>query len=934
MNAIEFSSVWEKYRIKFVKENRVSWEEVWALENLSFKVGKGEVLGVIGENGAGKTTLLKLIAGMLMPDMGNLDVQGKVSTLMELGAGFNPEFTGRENILINARIYGLDEESLQHKIGRIIEFAGLEKFIDAPIKYYSQGMYMRLAFALAIYVEPDVLLIDDILAVGDEEAQQKCINKVSELRQAGKTIVIVSHDMNMITKLCDRAILLDRGRIVMEGPPQRTVQHYLESVGDKKGIAALESDKFRAVFNNGKINISYQDNLLTKGAGGYVSFFNHSCGAWFSSSNFSWQIKNAAIDKIVAEGLTRDGTLAQVWTLQLEDSELKWQVEIRQEGVMGVHLDLFLEPQYKEWLTLNKNGIFPPLLNKLNWQDLGINDFPEGLLAITTGTALEALKLPAVILETKDKDSQIKLLNTGYGQEARVIQVYPSNNNFITLTVKIFSEKNKIEDYIGRAEERFLLKEQEAQRQLLLKEQRAKRQIILRQLEALVRLRASRIISLGPLRLYADLDNKVIKIYYKNKEITKRNGLQACFCISKNWLDLNNARWKVEKISGQELSLTLSYPSFMLSQVWKLAFKDGNILETEIKLKITKPALLTNHDVVLELKDGYQNWSTAYEQGNFSVNHYVSNMAPIRLKDSKVSKILLRPGAAKNCPLLLFEATVEANKWIMGIYKHQDEKEKSACLNFSLVIPKKETLVKPGSHDYFKGNIILDKDIKLKEATSKDALELVQGDLKLIIEQGRVKIFYKHRELTTGLGLYTSVRSAGIWYDSHQAIWQIKQKEGNKIIMLGDWPYIPVSQIWQIRLINKNSIFFKVETEIYEELKLEIEQANLMLFPGYKTWEASGVNKGKFLDEYTQDYDISPFRFWYGKSKKIKAGGDKLPSILFKFNLRDKFSRAVIENSDYLYKARLLQYQESGTARTVSKKYTYFEGEIKIGSKS
>ena len=188
MNVIEFHNVYEKYRIKFIAEGKVSWEEIWALRDLSFKVANSEVLGVIGENGAGKTTLLKLIAGMLIPDRGTVNVHGKVSTLMELGAGFNSEFTGRENIVLNAKIYGFSEDALEQQMEKIVEFAGLGKFIDAPIKYYSQGMYMRLAFALAIFVEPDILLIDDILAVGDEEAQQKCIKKIFELKESGRIL--------------------------------------------------------------------------------------------------------------------------------------------------------------------------------------------------------------------------------------------------------------------------------------------------------------------------------------------------------------------------------------------------------------------------------------------------------------------------------------------------------------------------------------------------------------------------------------------------------------------------------------------------------------------------------------------------------------------------------------------------------------------------
>ena len=920
MSAIEFNNVWEKYRIKFIKEGKVSWEEVWVLEDVSFKVDKGEVLGVIGENGAGKTTLLKLIAGMLMSDKGNVNVQGKVSTLMELGAGFNPEFTGRENVLINARIYGVDEENLQGRIAEIIEFAGLDRFIDAPIKYYSQGMYMRLAFALAIYVEPDILLIDDILAVGDEEAQQKCIKKIFELKQAGKTIILVSHNMNMVSKLCNRVILLERGKIVREDLPQKIIQHYLESVGDKKGIAVLAKGKLRTVFNNGKINISYDDNLLTKGMGGYVSFFNPSSNIWFPSFNLSWQIKSLSSNKIIAEGITSDGVISQIWTLQLEDIQLKWQIEIKEEVAKEAHIDLFLIPQYKEWLTLNKNGTFPSFINKFNWQDLGLNDSPEGILGVIPDSASKAQNFPSFILEREDKDSQIKLFNTGYEQEARIIQIYSSSKKFISLNIRIFPEKDKIEDYVIHIRNQFFLKQQEEKQKLLLKQQ-----------EELAKLRASHTIASGHLRLYADLENKAIRLYYKDRELTDGDGLYSSFKASGDWFRLNNAQWRIEKISEKELILTFSYQPLMVSQIWKLAFKDEDTLRIKVEIEVNKPVLLTNQDIILELKDEYKYWLTAYEKGDFLVNQYINDDGPIRLKENKASKVILKSETNNHSPQLFFEVISQVSRWVLGIYKRKKENEEHVCLNFALIIPKKETLISPGRYTYFEGNIILDKDIKLEETTLAGGLELSRGDLKLIFDRGRGKVFWGEKELTLGLGIYTSIRSSGIWYDSYQAIWQINEKNDNKIIILGDWPYIPISQIWQIELIDKNSILWKIDTEIYEELNLEIEQANLMLSSEYKSWVIPDVNKGEFLNEYTQDYDILPFRFWYGKSKRIGVIDDKLPSVLFNCNSVDDFFRAIVENTDYLYKARLLQYQKSNVAKLSPKKYTYFEGVIKIG---
>ena len=298
MKVIDFNGVSEKYRIKFIKQKNVCWEEFWALRDINFQAEKGDIIGIIGKNGAGKTTLLRLIAGMLIPDKGEVRIEGKVSALMELGAGFSPEFTGIENIKLNAAIYGLSEDSLKQRMDSIIKFANLGKFIDAPIKYYSQGMYMRLAFALAIFVEPDILLIDDILAVGDEEAQQKCTKKIFELKQMRKTIVLVSHNMDVVSKLCNRIILLDKGRIIRENLTAKVIPFYLETVGNEKGIAVLEKGQFRIIFNNGKVFLNCNSFSLTKATGGYVTFSSPSLNSWLSSLNLFWQIKNCIISPI------------------------------------------------------------------------------------------------------------------------------------------------------------------------------------------------------------------------------------------------------------------------------------------------------------------------------------------------------------------------------------------------------------------------------------------------------------------------------------------------------------------------------------------------------------------------------------------------------------------------------------------------------------
>lgn len=204
------------------KENRV------VLKNINVKIKKGESVALVGTNGSGKSTLLKLLTGIYYPNGGNIQTNGKVTSLLELGAGFHPDFSGRENIYFNASIFGLSKSEIDDRLNDIIEFSELEKFIDNPVRTYSSGMYMRLAFSIAINVNADILLIDEILAVGDQHFQEKCYSKLQELKNSNKTIVIVSHNLRSVRELCDRAVWIYDGKVKMDDECNKVIDNYLE----------------------------------------------------------------------------------------------------------------------------------------------------------------------------------------------------------------------------------------------------------------------------------------------------------------------------------------------------------------------------------------------------------------------------------------------------------------------------------------------------------------------------------------------------------------------------------------------------------------------------------------------------------------------------------------------------------------------------------
>lgn len=221
---------------------RAMHTDFWALRNVSFRVNAGEILGIVGPNGSGKSTLLQIATGILRPTSGRVSVEGRVAALLELGAGFNPEFSGRENVFLNAEILGLPRKEAERVFPEIEAFAEIGEFIDRPVKEYSSGMYVRLAFATAIHVQPDVLIVDEALAVGDAIFANRCLQKLEELKSKKVTILFVSHDLGLVKRLCHRAILMLKGEIYCEGAPPEVVNRYVALVHDRHATHAEKSD--------------------------------------------------------------------------------------------------------------------------------------------------------------------------------------------------------------------------------------------------------------------------------------------------------------------------------------------------------------------------------------------------------------------------------------------------------------------------------------------------------------------------------------------------------------------------------------------------------------------------------------------------------------------------------------------------------------------
>ncbi len=926
MSAIKLANLWEKYRIKFVEAGKVSWEEIWALQDVNLDVLKGEVIGIIGQNGAGKTTFLRLIAGMLVPDKGEVKVNGKVSAIMELGAGLNPEFTGRENILLNARVYGINEENLEQKIEEIVIFSGLGKFISAPIKYYSQGMYMRLAFSLAVFAEPDILLIDDILAVGDQEAQGKCLKKITELKDAGKTIVIVSHDMGMINRLCGRVILFEKGKIIKHGLPQEVIPYYLETSGEKQGTAVLENGPLRVVFNNGRLSISCFGRQLTGTLGITTSFFDPLLKIQTCSANLSWKINSRTASEFVCEGFCRDDSLfSQTWIISLVNNDLSIRVSSNFSQKMNSLMDFFISSAYTGWKLFECGGNFPDFADKVRWFDLNVQLPPEQALGLSSKTDDS---LCGLIIQTRGQVSSAKLFNSGYSQESRILQI-ASNEEELFLGVSFYPRIQDFNAYFLAEEEKIISCREKQKQEALLKEKLENEARVKKEEEKRQVYLSQHTIRRQEVRLFVDIHNRRLCIYYKDKELTASGGINSIFLLK----DLDELCWNTQKVSDYRLILTLGFVN--LTQIWDISLEEGNILCLKISGEAKADVSVDNRFLRLELSGTYQSWQTPAESGDFLNAQYAQLIAPVRLKDSRVYR-LAALSRSKDQPKVSFEITSSQDKCVAGIFKQKTDTEEITCLSFYAIVPWAESIILAGKHDIFSGKITFGPlDMPQENNLSQSTASVCSTDTEFRFDRGRGKLYWKSSEITAGLGVYTAVRSQNVWYDSCQAVWSIIRKDNHSISLSGKWPYIPVSQLWQLELIAEDQWQWIVSMEIHKETVIELEQAGIMLISSYKSWSAGKEAKGEFQDDFTPDYDILPFRYWYGKADKdtLTACGKDLPRVSFLNTAAATMARGLVENSDFIYSSRLLQYQKSNEKTLPPKKYPYFSGVIEVGNK-
>lgn len=648
-------------------------DHVTALSDVSFAVERGESLGVIGANGSGKSTLLKLIAGVTAPTSGSVNVYGRVASLLELGAGFHPMLTGRENVYLNAGILGMRHAQVDAVFDQILEFSGIGDFIDYPVDTYSSGMYVRIGFAVAAYTNPDVFLIDEVLSVGDEAFQRRCRRRIGELREEGKTIVFVSHDLGIVNTLCQRVILLSQGNMIVRDTPRKAIDFYLRQVGSEKGIHTMADGETEAIVCDGRVSLFHKHQEVTASSAFNCRVF--SLGNWHESHEADWEVVERTSTSCVAHGRYSRVAGLVVWTVALDGETLKLNVALECEDDSNVErfsMVLMFSPRYERWVYDDEMGVFPTILPEDMVWTLAIS--PE-LVCDEAGLIPENnANLPPVAMTLQGDQSAMSAYwaNTDYMTGSRALridthlvdqgeQLSAGRHEILNMRVRLDCEKDE----------------------LLAQGQR-------------------RTLAVGPLG--ARFERGRISLTYNDEEITDALGVYASLLIGNLWNDSQSLRWESFTKEGDRLIFIGASRRFPLRMHWEL-YPSKDALELDIWLEAIEPLEVQEHQTSVVLKYTYDRWERDDESGVFTDigpectdwQHVNANYAPGRYAKAT------GPGL----PAVTLEADPDRLPLRMT-FINTDHQTHARVLQ-ALRSPDHGILhFEPGRHLYFAGRIRLD----------------------------------------------------------------------------------------------------------------------------------------------------------------------------------------------------------------------------------
>jgi len=902
MAVITFNQAWEMYRIKFVVEGKASWDNFWALRDITFKVDKGETVGIIGENGAGKSTILKLIMGMIKPDRGTLEVCGRVAGLLELGAGFQLELTGSENIYLNAGLYGLSREQTNSVYNDIVGFADIGRFIHAPVKCYSQGMLMRLAFSIAIHIHPDILVIDDTLAVGDEYFQRKCIKRVFELKEQGMTIIFVTHDTQMLSRLCQRAIFLREGRVIKDGPVSAVLPLYTQMVGSREGVGILEKDSLTIVFNNGRLFLNWKDKLITAHSGAYASFLVSE--KWYSSLQAFWDVKSEG-GQLCATGRFDQLAATQTWRVEFSDDyEIKWDIEMESDEPLEmreVSTNLMLSDNFDEWFTPLEEGEFAEIdVKDKHWQPLLDGNLSRRCIGVQHKGEPKAEAVNLILERGQDLSlGHAQIFNGDYLAPCRVLQ----------------HKRIAVQNYAGQQANRFLY---------------FSGKIIVNKLSLatyIERLQDECVISSGKFKLTFNSGQGILS--WDGRALTKAEHVFTVVCLGGRWYNSITAHWEVKKKNGL-LVAEGSWPQAGLGQSWEIEAKGKSGFLWRVFLVAQRQITIEEQQMHFVFSPQYQYWISEYGSGQFPEEF-------LEIPSDVMQRCISRGAVGvKSRQDDLVDISLAFSEKLKNFAKFFNTSfyNKARLLQINKIEPEESMRLEPGRYPVFELEFSAGKG--LFSLPQQCEPELAKGKLRFLFDSGRGRIYWEGVELTKKLGLYTSLRVGARWHDSAStATWSIEERAKKSLRLCGKWLYLPLVQSWRISLIQDNLIEVCVDMQVLQKIEIECAQVNLMLSERYRKW-VSAQKEGVF-PSFREDIDDNWDCLFSEEAKKkgigvssLESKKGALPAINFSPLEYVKGSSLAVVNSDIYHRGRVLQYLTEGKHVFSPGVYPYYRGNIEI----
>ena len=561
-----------------------------ALEDISFQVEAGESIGIIGANGSGKSTLLKIIAGVTTPTSGHVRVYGRVASLLELGAGFHPMLTGRENIYLNSGIHGVRHAQVDAIMDQIIAFSGIGDAIENPVATYSSGMYVRLGFAIATHTNPDIFLIDEVLAVGDEEFQRRCRNRIGELMEQGKTLLFVSHDLSIVNVLCKRVILLSQGKMILRDSPTKAIDFYLRQIGAPEGLHTLREGPLEVILCNGRVSIFHDQEEITSAQGIHSRL--HYLNTWHSSQSAHWTVAERSDTRCVARGRFAKLGLDLIWALELKNGEFSWSVAYECASPLDVSVLDTLFPfrlEYTHWVYDDESGAFHEMVSE---DTVPVPMRSMELLCERAGLMAEDESRHRAVqmrFETDRPAIRGAWWNSEYISSNRLFTVQEHEGEMRQPLPAGRTEAFRVRFSIGTGRESMLAE---------LGAELSRRTVVS-----------------GALR--GRFDRGHLRLTHDEGRIPAGAYLYASQLIQNLWNDTTSLRWDRLEREGDGMRVRGTSRRFPFALEWRITPSGLNELRVEMELDVSAPMDVQEFQTSLMLPSAYTHWKTPEESGVF-----------------------------------------------------------------------------------------------------------------------------------------------------------------------------------------------------------------------------------------------------------------------------------------------------------------------------